>query len=141
MIRQILLIEDNPGDVLLIERAFAKAKLDYAVTPMPDASQGWAYLERVETGHAIRPDLILLDVNLPGISGHTLCERLKVHPTLRTCPVVMLSSSSSPIDIRQAYLNHANSYVTKPSDLAGLFNFVDQIEAYWFEFVTTPRTD
>lgn len=140
MALNILLVEDNPGDVVLIQRAFRIAELDYLVTAKTDADEGWDHLQRAEQGSEPLPELILLDVNLPGVSGHELCERLKSHATLRTIPVIMLSSSSSPSDIRTAYENHANSYVTKPIDLAGLYAFVRQVEAYWFTLVNRPTT-
>ena len=136
---EILLIEDNPADIRLIEEGFREAKVHNVVRAVTSGKDALDYLHRRE-GHpdATRPDLVLLDLNLPGISGHAVLEEIKQDDTLKTIPVVVLTSSESEADISRAYAAHANCFISKPVDFASLIGIVSRIEDFWFSLVRFP---
>ncbi len=132
----VLLVEDNPGDVLLTRRAFAQSSLLEMLDVVTDGEQALDYLYRRGThGDAVRPDLILLDINLPKVDGHEVLAQVKSDPGLRQIPVVMLTSSHRDQDIARSYDQHANSYVIKPGSASALFEALACIEAYWLGLV------
>jgi CheY-like chemotaxis protein len=133
---RLLLIEDNPGDVGLIREALAPAGSELELAVARDGLEALALLERCEA--AARPDLILLDLNLPRMDGRELLARLKAHPELRRIPVVVLTSSSAPQDVRRAYDLHANCYLVKPTDFSGLERAVRGIADFWLGIVRLP---
>jgi two-component system, chemotaxis family, response regulator Rcp1 len=137
---EVLLIEDNPGDVRLLEEAFRELNADIRMRVAKDGAEG---LELVQKALANRidewPDLILLDLNLPKISGHDVLARIKNNPETRRIPVIILTSSRAEFDVRQAYDCHANAYLRKPSTLEGLISAVEQIKSFWLELVTLPQ--
>lgn len=129
---EILLVEDNPGDVFLTREAFKLGQLNTNISVADDGLLALAMLRR--QGQFIdqpRPDLILLDLNLPRKSGHELLEDLKSDQQLRQIPVVVLTSSSAENDISLAYSLHANGYLVKPPDMNSFIELVGAIENFW----------
>ncbi len=137
----ILLVEDNEGDIVLTLEALAEAKLKNEVTVVRDGAEALDYLaERKLTPHLL-PDLILLDINLPKIDGKEVLLAIKTDDLLRKIPVVMLTTSSSELDIKDSYNYHANCFITKPVDLNKFFNVVRIIEDFWVTIVKLPSKD
>ena len=137
---EILLVEDNPGDVLLTQEAFKRAKIRNNLVVAPDGEVALKILAK-EEGYedAKTPDLILLDLNLPKFNGKEVLERVKSSDKLKRIPIVVLSSSKAEQDINQSYDLHANSYVTKPIDIQKLAAIVQSIESFWFSVVQLPK--
>ena len=137
---QILLVEDNPGDVLLTEEALSEAKVANDVHVARDGEEAMAFLRR-ESGFtdAPRPDLILLDLNLPRKDGREVLAEVKADPALRRIPVIVLTTSEAEEDILRSYDLHANSYVTKPLDIDDFLGAVRKIEGFWLELVRLPE--
>jgi CheY-like chemotaxis protein len=137
---EVVLIEDNPGDVRLLEEAFRELHANIHLQVAKDGAEGIDVVEK-RVGERVqpRPDLILLDLNLPKISGHDVLARLKTNPITRRIPVIVLTSSRADIDVRKAYDSHANAYLRKPSSLDDLISAVQQIKNFWMECVTLPQ--
>tara|TARA_R110002110_G_scaffold122445_3_gene298696 strand:+ start:1747 stop:2190 length:444 start_codon:yes stop_codon:yes gene_type:complete len=136
----ILLIEDNEGDVILMKAAFAEGKLAKTVHVCSTGEEGMSFLRREgSNGAAPRPDLVLLDLNLPGMSGHDVLRQVKENEDLREIPVVVMTSSSAEQDVVQSYRLHANSYIVKPVGMDKLIEITRAIETFWFQIVKTPR--
>jgi CheY-like chemotaxis protein len=137
---EVLLVEDNPGDVRLTQEAFKDAKVLVNLHVASDGTRAMAFLKREgEHADAPRPDLILLDLNLPKKDGREVLEEIKESPTLKTIPVVILTTSSSEADILRSYQLHANCYITKPVGLAGFLKVVKSIDSFWLTVVKLPR--
>lgn len=134
----ILLVEDNPGDVRLIEEALKTTDLQYYLEIAPD---GDAALTRLinEPDSELLPDLVILDLNLPRRSGHEVLAVIKEHPKTRTVPVIVLSSSGLTDDIQKAYGLHANCYIQKPQNIDDFFHVCSLLEAFWFEVARLPK--
>jgi CheY-like chemotaxis protein len=136
---EILLVEDNPGDVRLTQEALREGKVRNHLAVASDGVEAIAYLRKEgEHAGAVRPDLILLDLNLPRKDGREVLAEIKGDPTLRHIPVVVLTSSQAEEDIARAYHLHANCYVTKPVDLDQFIRVVESIEDFWFTIVKLP---
>ena len=136
---QVLLIEDNPGDADLTRESLEEGKLQVDITVLPDGEAALAYLrQQAPYLAARRPDLILLDLNLPRISGREVLAEIKSDPALRAIPVVVLSSSAAEQDISKCYDLGANCYVTKPVGLAAFQSIVQAVENFWFTIVRLP---
>jgi chemotaxis family two-component system response regulator Rcp1 len=136
---EVLLVEDNPGDVLLTREALREGKVRNNLSVVDDGVKALAYLRREgEYANATRPDLVLLDLNLPRMSGREVLEQIKADPQLRNIPVVILTSSQAEQDILRAYDLHANCYVTKPVDLDQFISVVRSIEDFWLTIVRLP---
>lgn len=136
---QLLLVEDNKGDALLISRAFLRGQIAIKLTVASTGEEALQLLEnQVVNDHSPSYDLILLDLNLPGISGHEVLKNLKNNTNTRQIPVVVLSSSQAEYDVTQSYSHHANCYIKKASNLDELYVVVEQIEQFWFNYVTLP---
>ncbi len=135
----ILLIEDNPGDVRLIQEALQDGKLLNRIATVPDGQKALAYL-RKQGGYAqaTRPDLILLDLNIPRKDGREVLAEIKADPHLRSIPVVIVTSSQAEEDILRSYNTHANCYVAKPVDLEKFVAVVKAIEEFWVTIVKLP---
>ena len=134
---EILLVEDNPGDVLLTKEAFSEARILNNIHVAKDGEEALMYLyDQLDGQQSIKPDIILLDLNLPKIDGHEVLEKVKNDKALKHIPVVILTSSKAEKDILQSYNAHANSYIVKPVDLDQLTNVVRAIERFWFSVVT-----
>jgi two-component system, chemotaxis family, response regulator Rcp1 len=136
---EILLVEDNPGDVRLTREALREGKVRNNLYVAADGVEALRFLRREgEHAEAVRPDLILLDLNLPRKDGREVLEEIKEDPQLRLIPVVVLTSSQAEQDICRAYDLHANCYVTKPVDLDRFITVVQTIENFWFTIVKLP---
>ena len=136
---KILLVEDNPGDVRLAREGLKESGLYSELWDVPDGEQALEFLHR-RGDHADvpRPDLILLDLNLPRMNGRELLREIKQDPGLRAIPVVVLSMSKAEKDITAAYDLHANCYITKPIDLDRFIDVVQGIRDFWFTIVQLP---
>jgi CheY-like chemotaxis protein len=138
---EILLVEDSPTDVLMTEEALKYAKVLNNLHVVENGVDAMAFL-RGEGAHAgaPRPDLILLDLNLPRKDGREVLADIKADPVLKIIPVVVLTTSKAEEDVVKAYGLHANCYVTKPVDFASFAEVVRSIEQFWFTVVTLPTT-
>jgi chemotaxis family two-component system response regulator Rcp1 len=138
---EVLLVEDSPGDVRLTREALKDAKVHISLHVATDGIEAMAYLERTGTHiNAPRPDLILLDLNLPRKDGREVLKEIKESPSLRIIPVVILTTSSSEADVLQSYHLHANCYISKPVDLDGFLKVVQSIDNFWLSVVKLPRS-
>jgi CheY-like chemotaxis protein len=136
---EILLVEDNPGDVRLTREALKEGKIRNNLNVVGDGVEALRYLRREGPyGESTRPDLILLDLNLPKMDGREVLEAVKADPSLRLIPIVVLTSSAAEQDIVRAYDLHANCYVSKPVDLDQFIHVVKSIEDFWFSIVKLP---
>jgi chemotaxis family two-component system response regulator Rcp1 len=137
---EVLLVEDSPGDVRLTREAFKDAKVHINLHVASDGAEAMAFLGR-EGAHsnAPRPDLILLDLNLPKKDGREVLAELKESPTLKSIPVVILTTSAAEADIQGSYQRHANCYITKPVDLEGFLRVVKSIDSFWLSVVKLPH--
>jgi len=136
---QILLVEDNEGDILLTKEALTEGKIVNDVHVVRDGWEAMQFLKKEEGfEHAVTPDLILLDVNLPRLDGHEVLEKIKNDKELKMIPVVMLTTSSSASDILKSYGNHANCYITKPVEIDDFMSTVSGIEDFWISIVQLP---
>ena len=136
---EILLVEDNPGDVRLTMEALKDDKIRNHITVMPDGVEALAYLRReAKYQDAVRPDLILLDLNLPKKNGREVLQEIKNDPNLRRIPVCVLTGSKAEEDIVKSYDLYANCYVTKPFDLDQFIQVVKTIQEFWFTVVKLP---
>jgi two-component system, chemotaxis family, response regulator Rcp1 len=137
---EVLLVEDSPGDVRLTREAFKDAKVHINMHVASDGAKAMAFLKREgEYATAPRPDLILLDLNLPRKDGREVLEEIKEDPILKTIPVVVLTTSSSEADVLRSYQLHANCYITKPVGLEGFLTVVKSIDSFWLSVVRLPR--
>jgi two-component system, chemotaxis family, response regulator Rcp1 len=135
---EILLVEDNPADVALTKRALKSGKVPYNVHVANDGADALAFLHDVENEQAPRPDLVLLDLNMPRVSGQEVLEKIKSNEKLASIPVVVLTTSRDEEDIAKTYKLHANSFITKPVDWQEFINVARLIEEYWFSVVKLP---
>ena len=139
---QVLLVEDNPGDVRLTREAFKDAKVHLEMHVVNDGVEAIEFLhQRGEYEDSPRPDLILLDLNLPRKDGRDVLAEVKADPSLKSIPVVILTTSASDVDIESSYLLHANCYITKPVDLDGFLTVVRSIDSFWFSVVKLPSVE
>jgi len=131
---EILIIEDNPGDVRLIQEAFKETGLPHRLNIVENGEQGLQFLRRQGKKYvnAPRPDLILLDLNMSHLDGRETLREIKSDRHLRSVPVVILTGSSHDRDIFQAYDLQANSYIVKPSDVDEFIETIKSVELYWF---------
>lgn len=136
---EILLVEDNPGDVRLTQEALKEAKVSNRMNVVVDGEEALQYVRRQGRFHdAVRPDLILLDLNLPKKDGREVLTEIKSDPQLRSIPIVVLTTSNAELDIMRAYDLHANCYITKPVDLDQFLHVVREIESFWLTLVMLP---
>lgn len=136
---EILLIEDNPGDVRLTREALQEGKIINSLSVVGDGEQAMDFLhQRGNFAAAPRPDLILLDLNLPRKDGREVLAEIKADPALRHIPVVVLTTSRAEQDILQSYNLHANCYITKPVDFQQFISVVESIQNFWLTVVKLP---
>lgn len=133
----VLLVEDDIADALLIEEALSER----GARNLVQVTDGVAALEYLRSPDSVRPDLIVLDLNMPRMNGRKLLQILKADEELQTIPVVVLTTSSAPDDVTGAYHSHANAYVTKPVNLAEFERAVRSIDAFYLETATRPPRD
>ncbi|MBD2277190.1 response regulator [Aphanizomenon flos-aquae] len=135
----IFLVEDNKADIRLIQEALKTSLLPHQVITVRDGVEAMNYLHQEgEYANAPRPDLILLDLNLPRKDGREVLAEIKSDPQLKRIPVVILTTSKNQDDIFHSYDLHANCYITKPRNLSQLFQIIQSIEKFWFSTVTLP---
>ena len=136
---ELLLVEDNPGDVRLIEMALDDAEFHVNLTVAADGEEAMAILRKEgKFGDLARPDLVLLDLNLPKKDGREVLGEMKADPGLARIPVVVLTTSQSETDLLYAYDLHANSYITKPVDIGEFDRAVRDVLNYWGNIVSLP---
>jgi chemotaxis family two-component system response regulator Rcp1 len=136
---EVLLVEDSPGDVRLTVEAFKTAKVHINLRVVYDGAEAMEYLKRVgKYADALRPDLVLLDLNLPKKDGREVLGEIKGNPALLTISVVILTTSAAEVDILRSYQLHANCYITKPVDLIGFLEVVKSIDDFWLSVVKLP---
>ena len=136
---EILMIEDNPGDVRLAQEAFKEARVLNEMHVVSDGIEALSYLRR--EGQYIgqsQPDLILLDINLPKKSGHEVLKEIKENPLLKRIPIVVLTTSKAEEDIVKTYNNHANCFITKSVDFEQFLNVIKKIGEFWLTIVKLP---
>jgi chemotaxis family two-component system response regulator Rcp1 len=137
---EVLLVEDSPGDVRLTREALKDAKVHIHLHVVSDGAEAMAFLEHKGVHAKVpRPDLILLDLNLPKKDGREVLQEIKENPALKSIPVVVLTTSTSEADILRSYLLHANCYITKPVDLNGFLKVVKSIDNFWLSVVKLPH--
>jgi CheY-like chemotaxis protein len=135
----VLLVEDDPGDVLLIREAFADHKVGNGLTVVSDGVEAIKYVRgEGEYAGRVRPDLILLDLNLPRKSGAEVLAEIKTDPELSMIPVVVLTTSQSEEDVIRSYKMHANAFITKPVDFDRFGEIVHQIDDFFIGVVKLP---
>ncbi|MDV6332789.1 response regulator [Asticcacaulis sp. 201] len=138
-VARVMLIEDNRGDAILARMAFKRAEMKSDIVVAETGEEGLSILRREgEHADAPRPDLILLDLNLPAMHGQDFLYRVKEDPALKRIPVIVLSSSAADSDIIASYDRHANGYITKPINNATYDDIVARIEQYWFGLMQLP---
>jgi CheY-like chemotaxis protein len=138
----ILLVEDNPADVLLTQEALEESKLINCISIVKDGEEALAFLRKEgKYRGAATPDLILLDLNLPKKDGREVLKDIKEDDELRVIPVVVLTTSAADEDVLRTYQLHANCYIMKPVDFAQFTRVVQSIESFWFSIVKLPRAD
>ncbi len=137
---EILLVEDNPGDVRLTKEAMKEGKMRNNLSVARDGVEAMAFLRQEgQYADAPRPDVVLLDLNLPKKDGRSVLAEIKADPDLRRIPVVVLTSSKAEEDILNSYDLHANCYVTKPGDLEQFMEVVRSVEGFWVQIVKLPK--
>ncbi len=135
----IVLIEDNPADSKILKMALARRDPTIQTVLLEDGAEAIEFFSTESRSSGVAHcDLILLDLNLPYVSGFDVLEFLKSHPELKKTPVIVLSGSSSPPDVERCYLAGANSYICKPTGIDAVFNMVDHLVAYWLEQAQLP---
>lgn len=136
---EILLVEDNPGDVRLTQEAFAENKICNKLHVAKDGVEAMNFLRKMNGyGDALRPDLILLDLNMPKKDGREVLAEIKADENLRSIPVVILTSSDADDDVAKAYHMYANCYIRKPIDLNRFIEVIKIIENFWLTIVELP---
>ena len=136
---EILLVEDNPGDILLTIEAFKECVQKHNITPIKDGVEAVKYLKKQEKyKDAVTPDIILLDLNLPKKDGREVLNEIKADENLKKIPVIILSTSKNENDIIKSYDLNANCYISKPVELENFINIITEIEHFWFNTVKLP---
>lgn len=135
----VLLVEDSPSDAKLLQTMMQVAKLYTRVVHVGDGAAALDYMyQRGPYSQSPRPDLVLLDLNLPKVNGFEVLHTLKDDPTLKVIPIVVMTSSSSEEDVLKSYQHHANCYVTKPVDFNQFQKIVQTLDTFWFTIVQLP---
>jgi CheY-like chemotaxis protein len=135
----VLLVEDNEGDVLLMEEGLSRGRISPDITVMTD---GWEAIQFIEKKgkyqDAVTPDFVMLDINLPKMNGHEVLAVIKSNPATLHIPVVMFTTSSYEDDIQKSYAGHANCYITKPMDVNDFIQTITLIADFWLGLVNLP---
>ena len=135
----ILLVEDNEGDIILTLEALSEVGLDKYVSVVRDGEQAMKFLNKcISDSTQSFPNMILLDINLPKVDGKQVLSFIKSTEELRHIPVIMLTTSNAQNDINESYSNYANCYITKPVDLETFFGLIQCIQTHWIELVKLP---
>ena len=137
---EVLLVEDNPGDVYLLRLAFSQSGSPAILRVLGDGQEAIDYLKEVARGRGKRePRLVLLDLNLPRRHGREVLAVVKSDPALRAIPIVVITSSTAPEDVTQSYDLQANAVVSKPDDFSGVLELVGAIDRFWLRQARAPR--
>jgi two-component system, chemotaxis family, response regulator Rcp1 len=137
---RVLLVEDNPADVRLMQEAFREAPDEHDLQTAVDGEEALDMIfARRQHADKLPPDIVLLDINLPKLNGHEVLQAMKSAPDLMRIPVVMLSGSRSNDDVLKAYDHHANAYLTKPTDLSDYLHIVAAVKRFWCSVVQLPE--
>ncbi len=138
-LKTILLVEDNKADIRLVQEALKNSSINYQMATVRDGMAAMAYLHREgEYATSPRPDLIILDLNLPKKDGREVLAEIKTNPQYKRIPVIVLTTSRNEDDIHQSYDLNANCFITKSRNLSQLFSIVQRIEEFWLSTVTLP---
>jgi CheY-like chemotaxis protein len=138
----VLMVEDDPGDALMVRESFAQAGKNSRFHVVPDGEEALRFLRRSgEYGDAPRPGLVLLDLHLPRMGGLEVLAQVKADPDLRIIPVIVLSSSQDQADINRSYELRANAYIVKPRDFDGFTAMIRQVDECFLDLVTPPGPD
>jgi len=136
---EILLVEDNPADIRLVQEVFKEARINNKMHVTLNGEKAMQLLRREsEYAHVSRPDLIILDLNLPKKDGKEVLKEIKEDMNLKTIPVIILTTSNAEDDLIETYENNANCYITKPVDLDNFIKVVKTIENFWLSVVKLP---
>lgn len=136
----ILLVEDNEGDILLTTEALEDAKISNSLKVIRDGASTLIYLNEVaKKSPSELPDLILLDINLPKKNGHEVLMEVKNNNLLKHIPIIILTTSSSEMDILKSYQEHANCYLIKPIEVSDFLKVIEKIEDFWLSIVRLPK--
>ena len=139
IVTHVLLVEDNPTDVMITQEALDNANVDVVLHVVENGVEAMAYLHRQGIhGNAPRPNLILLELNMPRKGGQEVLVEIKADEALRSIPVVILTTSKSDADVLRAYECHANCYIAKPVDFEAFTEVIRTIQKFWFTMVTLP---
>jgi len=136
----ILLVEDNEGDIVLTVDAFEESKIINIIEVKRDGKEAIVFFENLKPNDSM-PDLVLLDINLPKMSGHEVLTYIKNNEKYKQIPVIMLTTSSSEKDILLSYKGHVNCYITKPIDVNDFIKAVTKIEDFWINIVSIPKSN
>ena len=138
----ILIVEDNPGDVDLLRYSFKKNKITNTYEVAEDGEEALNYIfKRGEHKNAKTPDMIILDINLPKVSGLTVLKEIKSNPKTKMIPVIILTTSKDDMDVLKAYDNYVNAYLVKPVDMKNFLDVVSSLEIFWLSIVQLPKCD
>ncbi len=136
----ILLVEDNPGDIRLTQEVLKEGKIKNNLNVATDGEEALLYLKKIgKYKDAVSPDLILLDLNLPKKDGREVLAAIKSDPVLETIPVIILTTSDAQKDITDMYAGRANAYITKPVDFSQFIDVIRAIEEFWLTIVKLPK--
>ncbi|MFT7156416.1 MAG: chemotaxis family two-component system response regulator Rcp1 [Parvicella sp.] len=136
---KLLLVEDNPDDVVLIKFAFNEQKVNCDIFWTKDGVEAENFLKKLDKYVDVpTPDIVILDLNLPKKNGFSVLKFIKSSPVLKELPVIVLTTSTNPDDIRKCYAGHANCYIKKPSDLQGFLEIIGNVKTYWLDTVILP---
>lgn len=139
-IAKILLVEDNEGDILLTKEAFEESKVKTEISVARNGQEALDFLyKKGKFSEEKKPDLILLDINIPIYNGHEVLKEIKKDSILKTIPVIMLTTSRSEKDVEEAYKNHSNSYVKKPLSMDEFLKAIVKIEEFWLQLSTLTK--
>ena len=136
---RILLVEDNPGDIRLTQEALKESQMEIDLDVVSDGEQAIDFLmKRNKYANAMRPHIILLDLNLPKKNGIEVLKEVKAHESLKKIPIIVLTTSDADHDISKAYSLHANCYILKPVDFDDFAKVIKLVETYWFNTIQLP---
>lgn len=136
----ILLVEDNEGDILLTLEAFEECKVKTEISVAKNGQEALDFLfKRGAYKNVVKPDLVLLDINIPIFNGLEVLRQIKADPNLKKIPVIMLTTSSNQKDIDEAYANYCNSYVKKPLEISEFLSAILKIEQFWLQLTTLAK--
>ncbi len=138
---KILLIEDNPGDIELLRIGFEDAKISNEISTISDGEEAIAYFEQCgNDDFASRPDIVLLDINLPKVDGFEILHKIRSTPNCKNLPVIMLTSSEASADIARGYAEQANCFLSKPVEFDKFLDVVKSLENFWLTVVKLPTS-